>query len=85
MRNARYYHSCFSVKENGVVTKVVVVGGFSSVNHSWPNLLSTEILDLKTNKWNVGPIVPLASSGNQRGEENSGPFVGFSVAGIAYK
>ena len=76
MRNKRKDHGCFSIEENGQVTKIVAMGG------SYHGRLSTaEILDVKSMQWQDLPDLPFAVKWNKGVESKIGPYLGFSVAG----
>ena len=78
MRTARYEHGCFSVTENGEVTKIVIVGGRGS---GW-NLLSTaEILDIQSMQWQPLPNPPFGMSYGFAIESVVEPYLGFSIGG----
>ena len=78
MRNARRFHGCFSINEKGTTTKVVAMGG-----SSWSGTLSSaEILDVASMQWQDLPDLPFSVRGNKGVESVTGPYLGFSVAGI---
>lgn len=82
MRTARYEHGCFSVTENGEVTKVVVVGGRGSGGVS---LATAEILDIQSMQWQPLPNPPFAMSYGIAVESVIGPYLGFSIGGSSEK
>ena len=73
---ARRYHSCFPIKVNKVITKIVVMGGYGP-----PYLSSTEVLDIDSMTWATGPSLPFANYGSGGIESVSGTYLGFSTAG----
>ena len=79
MNTARYNHGCFSVKENGVSTLVVVVGGYAA---SGGYELLTEVLKISENVWQAGPNLPYGIVENKGVESNSCQYLGFTVGGF---
>ena len=77
MRNGRYYHGCFSVKERGNVTKVYVFGGDNG-----SAMKSTEMLNVIDLKWSDGPSLPFPMYGNAGVPSVTDSYHGFSVGGI---
>ena len=77
----RRWHGCFHIKENNVVTKVVVMGGTTSRYHGRELLSSTEILDVNTMTWGEGPPLPISLYGNKGVQSVSYPYLGFTTGG----
>ena len=76
MRTGRYWHGCFSVKEQGKVTKVYVFGGYDG-----SYLSSTEVLNVSDRTWSEGPSLPYPMSGNAGVSSNDKKYEGFCVGG----
>ena len=75
MKKARYYHGCFSVKQNGNVSNVYVFGGEPGIKQS------TEVLNVNDLTWSDGPDLPIGMSSNAGVESNDNQYLGFSVGG----
>ena len=76
LSNKRRYHGCFSIKNNNMITEIVVMGGIGSVY-----LSSTEILDVNSMTWRNGPALPISVHGNRGVQSEVGPYPGFSIGG----
>lgn len=76
MKNARYHHGCFSVKQSGNVSNVYVFGGSGSMK-------STEVLNVNDLTWSDGPDLPIGMHGNAGVESNDNQYLGFSVGGYS--
>ena len=72
----RHDHACFSVKENNMITEIVVMGGYGS-----GRLSSTEILDVNSMTWRTGPSLPFSVYSNRGVQSEVGPYLGFSIGG----
>ena len=75
MKKARRLHGCFSVKQNGNVSKVYVFGGYPGP------MKSTEVLNVNDLTWSDGPDLPIGMHGNAGVESNDNQYLGFSVGG----
>ena len=75
MKKARRLHGCFSVKQNGNVSKVYVFGGYPGP------MRSTEVLNVNDLTWSDGPDLPIGMYGNAGVESNDNQYLGFSVGG----
>ena len=71
---ARQNHGCFSIKDNNVVTHIVVMGGAGYLS-------SSEILDVNTMTWATGPPLPVPVNVNRGVESVDGTYLGFSTGG----
>ena len=78
MGTARAMHGCFSIEENGTITKVVAMGGKPNGNFA---LSKAEILDVASLRWQRLPDLPFEVRYNQGVESMIGPYLGFSIAG----
>ena len=76
LSNKRQDHGCFSIKENNMIAKIVVMGGFGSVAGS-----STEILDVNSMTWRTGPSLPISVRTSRGVQSEVGPYLGFSTGG----
>jgi len=76
MRARREKHGCFSIEENGRVTKIVAMGGFGN-----GYLSSAEILNVTSMQWENLPDLPFGVVGHKGVESDIGPYLGFSVTG----
>ena len=74
MKKARYYHGCFSVKQNGNISNVYVFGGSGAMK-------ATEVLNVNDLIWSDGPDLPIGIYGNTGAESNDNQYLGFSVGG----
>ena len=88
MKMARSYHGCFSVKEQGNISKVYVFGGSDgTVDGSSDGGIdgtltsSTEVLNVSNLTWSDGPSLPNAMAGNTGLESVDEQFLGFSIGG----
>ena len=79
MRNVRYRFGCFSVTENGSVSKVVAVAGSDGSR----TLSSAEMLDVETMQWQNLPGLPFQVYDNKGVESVTRPYLGFSVGGFS--
>ena len=77
MKHKRRNHGCFSVKEQGKVTKVYVFGG----NDGSSLLTSTEVLNVSDLTWSDGPSLPYPMYGNAGVSSNDKKYEGFCVGG----
>ena len=77
MGTARKYFGCFHIKDNNIVTKVVVMGG---ENYDG-TISSAEMLDVRTMTWQYLPDLPFAVRYNEGVESVVGPYIGFSMGG----
>lgn len=77
LSNKRYDHGCFSIKDNNMITEIVVMGGYDS-----GRLSSTEILDVNSMTWTTGPALPISVYGNKGVQSEVGPYLGFSTGGV---
>ena len=75
----RESHGCFSIKDNDLITKIVVMGGWS--RDPGRILSSTEILDVNSMTWRTGPALPISVKGNKGVQSEGGPYLGFSTGG----
>ena len=75
MKKEREYHGCFSVKQNGNVSKVYVFGGEPGIKQS------TEVLNVNDLTWSDGPNLPIGMYENAGVESNDNQYLGFSVGG----
>ena len=75
MKKARRLHGCFSVKQNGNVSKVYVFGGYPGP------MKSTEVLNVNDLTWSDGPDLPIGMYANAGVESNDNQYLGFSVGG----
>ena len=80
MREKRDYQSCFSVKTNGIITDVVVVGG-SQRN---TGKVTTEILNVKSQTWSGGPSLPITTFNFATVESMGDQYLGFLIGGYKY-
>ena len=88
MQQARYYHGCFPVYTNNIITEIVVVGGYCrDYSNTIPNcdknkMNSTEILSLADMTWSHGPDFPFELYNNKgvTGLEDEG-YLGYSIGG----
>ena len=71
----RYRHGCFSVKINGNVSEIYVLGG-----HPSP-MSSTEVLNVKESTWSPGPDLPIAMHANVGVESFDNDYLGFNIGG----
>ena len=78
MGTARAMHGCFSIEENGTITKVVAMGGKPNGNFA---LSKAEILDVASLRWQRLPDLPFEVKDNQGVESMIEPYLGFSIAG----
>ena len=76
MNIARMDHGCFSIMQNGYVSKIVVMGGNNS-----SFLSSTEMLDVTSKQWQILPNLPFKVASNEGVESVVGPYFGYSVGG----
>ena len=79
MKKLRYWPGCFSVKQNGDVSKVYVFGGKPRAKGFWRK--STEVLNVNDLTWSDGPDLPIGMYGNAGVESNDNQYLGFSVGG----
>ena len=56
MLNYRAEHACGLIKDSNSFTTVIVVGGYDE--YLRVTLATTEYLDINTNKWVSGPLLP---------------------------
>lgn len=83
MRSKRKNHGCFSIKQNGVVKKVVVMGG--SRGSRWSNFRSSsEVLDVQENEFKEGPGLPYPLSGISGVGSINEPYLGFAMGGARW-
>ena len=80
LSNKRYDHGCFSIKDNNMITEIVVMGGYGS-----GYLSSTEILDVNSMTWRTGPALPISVSSNKGVQSEVGPYLGFSTGGSDWR
>ena len=78
MWTGRKLHGCFSIEENGTITKVVAMGGKTNANYA---MSMAEILDVASLQWQQLPDLPFKVVSNKGVESVIGPYLGFSVAG----
>ena len=83
MRKARNGHGCFSITENGLVTKVVAMGGDSPNSSGWKRTATAEMLDIQSMQWQYLPNLPFAVAHNKGVESVTGPYLGFTVGGYS--
>ena len=79
----RFNHGCFRIKDNSVITEIVVMGGYGSRYLS--KILSrssTEILDVNSMTWRTGPALPFSVIDNKGVQSEVGPYLGFSIGGF---
>ena len=72
---------CFSVKTNGVVTHVVVIGGYNNLPPNIGPLSTTEILNVETLTWSNGPSLPSPMTDFGAVESFEVPYLGFVIGG----
>ena len=63
-----------------MVTQIVVMGGKSYGSGTY-QISSTEVLDVDTMTWGIGPPLPFEVFGNKGVESVSGSYLGFSSGG----
>ena len=78
MSIGRKHHGCFSIMQNGYVSKIVVMGGNNS-----SFLSSAEMLDVTSKQWQILPNLPFKVASNKCVESVIGPYLGFSVGGFS--
>ena len=72
----RARHGCFHIKYNNIVTQIVVMGGVGSAP-----LSSTEVLDVSTMTWSIGPPLPTSFYDNRGVQSVDDSYLGFSTGG----
>lgn len=84
MRNNRARHGCFSIKEQGSISKVYVFGGLNRVRTyagSVDTVKSTEVLNVSNLTWSNGPNLPGVVVDNAGVPSVDNKYLGFSVGG----
>ena len=81
LSTARHFNGCFHIKDNNVITQIVVMGGQNYGSNGSRSLSSTEILDVNIMTWRVGPLLPISVYGNKGVISLSGTYLGFSTGG----
>ena len=68
-----------------MITKIVVMGGFCSGVNGYVTHSSTEILDVNTMTWGIGPNLPIDVFDHKGVQSVSETYLGFSIGGYCSK